>query len=484
MEELSLIGKLALYLTVPLIVTLFMILPPRRAMFAAVIVGYLLLPVGDIRVVGLPDVNKITLIGAGLFAGVLLFDTNRFTKYRFHWIDVLMVAWLIAPFFSSISNEIGKFGGAYDGASETFANFLLWGMPYFFGRLYITRMEHMRELGIAILLGGLLYVPLCLYEMRMSPVLHLNVYGFVPGNFNQAIREGGYRPIVFLKHGLATGMWMTAASLAAIWLYRTRSVRTLFNVPMLLIIPVMLATTVMCRSTFSLMLLMAGVGVLFAGNYLRTSLPLIAMVLAVYVYLGVRATDTWDGKGLVQFAETYISENRAESLDFRFDAEGPLARHALEQPWFGWGGWNRHRDLGEDFEDFKITDSLWIIAFGKNGFYGLIALTLTITVPSLIWIRHFKPGTWATPDIGPGALVAVILVLHMMDNLMNSMENPVFIVGLGAITSMVANRPKKLVRVVKKKPRYHATAPLNEQNVPPRPQEERESPTHEPAPAH
>ena len=88
-----------------------------------------------------------------------------------------------------------------------------WGVPYFLGRSYLLEPRALRELTWAIFLGGLVYVPLCLFEMRISPQLHKWAYGFRSSAFAMELRWGGYRPQVFMQSGLAVAMWMTSASL-------------------------------------------------------------------------------------------------------------------------------------------------------------------------------------------------------------------------------------------------------------------------------
>ena len=87
---------------------------------------------------------------------------------------------------------------------------LEWGLPYFIGRIYLGNFKWMRELAIAIFIGGLVYVPLCIYEMKFSPILHMQVYGFAQNSIAQQIRLGGWRPMVFLPHGIAVGLFMSA----------------------------------------------------------------------------------------------------------------------------------------------------------------------------------------------------------------------------------------------------------------------------------
>ena len=68
--------------------------------------------------------------------------------------------------------------GVYDGASMVLTQMFTWGLPYLIGRIYFNDLESLRELAIGMFLGGLIYVPLCIIDMRMSPQLHVWVYGF------------------------------------------------------------------------------------------------------------------------------------------------------------------------------------------------------------------------------------------------------------------------------------------------------------------
>jgi hypothetical protein len=127
--------------------------------------------------------------------------------------------------------------GANDGISVNYPQELQWGVPYFVGRLYFCDVEGLRELAIGIFIGGLIYVPLCLFEMRMSPQLHVWLYGFHQHNWRQAYRFEGWRPTVFMQHGLAVALWMVIAAMVGYWLWRTRTVLMLWKVPMSLLVP-------------------------------------------------------------------------------------------------------------------------------------------------------------------------------------------------------------------------------------------------------
>ena len=55
------------------------------------------------------------------------------------------------------------------------ASLIHWAVPYLIGRLYFGSPEGIRELAIGIVIGGLLCILPCLYEMKMSP------YAVAPG---------------------------------------------------------------------------------------------------------------------------------------------------------------------------------------------------------------------------------------------------------------------------------------------------------------
>src|SRR5207253_10406528 len=149
-------------------------------------------------------------------------------------------------------------------------------IPYLAGRLYLGDRGSFRGLAAAVLVGGLVYVPLCLVEIRFSPELHHWVYGFLQHDFTQTIRFDGYRPMVFMEHGLALGLWMSAACLAGYWLWRAGLWQRLGLPEALarrpgLTLLALAATTVACKSTGAILLGVAGAAALHFGRSLRTA---------------------------------------------------------------------------------------------------------------------------------------------------------------------------------------------------------------------
>ena len=430
----NIVVPISLFGWVPVVLGLFWLLPPRRAVVVAFLVAWLFLPMGGYAIAGLPNYSKMSATCLGVVLGVLIYDSGRLLSFRPRWADLPAVVWCLCPFASSVTNGLG----VYDGVSAVVNQTITWGLPYVIGRLYFADVAALRELAIAILIGGLIYVPFCLYEIRMSPQLHTMVYGYHQHQFAQSIRFGGYRPTVFMQHGLAVGMWMAMASLVGVWLWRCAALRQLWGVPMSWMVPVLFVTTVLCKSAGALSLLAGGLAVLFVSRWTRTTFPLLCLVMAAPLYMGLRVSGYWTGDGLVAVSSSVMNKERAGSLKYRMENEDMLAAKAMQQPLFGWGGWGRARVYDEKGGDLSVTDGLWVIALGSHGLVGLVSLTGMLLLPGFLLWRRYPPAQWATPALASMAALAVVTTLYMIDNLPNGMVNPIFTVAAAGMTGTLA----------------------------------------------
>ena len=432
-------AKAALLAWTPLVFAMFALLKPRHAVLAAYLGGWLFLPVFGIRIPVLPDLDKTSVTSMAVLLCVAIFDVNRILSFRVRWFDLPMLAWCVTPFFSSVDNNLGY----HDGASAILGHVVMWGLPYFIGRLYFADYDAARELAIAIFVGGLIYVPLCWLEMRLSPQLHNWVYGFRPSDFRQSVREGGYRPTVFMQHGLAVAMWMTAASICGVWLWMSGALRKLLDVPMEWILPFLLLTTVLCRSKGATLCLMGGIAVLLWIKYVKNALPLLLLVAVAPAYMVLRTTQILPAGPIIAVASSFFPENRVQSLATRLNAEDLLTDRAMDAKWFGWGRWNKQepafpkwRIFNEKGKDIAPTDGLWVIVLGTTGLVGLVSITTALLLPVLLYRHRVPPGWWAHPLAAPGAALAVLLPLYMIDCLMNAMLNPVFVLAVGGLAAL------------------------------------------------
>jgi len=431
--------ELALFAWVPTVLLMFAVLPARRAVVMAFVGGWLFLPVFGIDLKGIPPFSKVSASAYAVLLGAALFDWDRLLTFRPRWFDLPIFVWCFTPLASSISNQIGDYGGVYDGLSACLSEIVLWGIPYFLGRVYFNDWESIKELAVGVFLGGLIYMPLCWAEMRFSPQFHKWVYGFHQHSFAQTIRSGGYRPMVFMQHGIACAMWMTASAIVGVWLWTSGAVKQVFGIPTFVLAPMLALTAAMCHSAGALMLLIAGLGTFWWVRTFKNTLPLLLLILFIPGYVTLRASQTWTGENLVQFAQKTFGEDRAASLEHRLQAENLLTQKALEQPYFGWGRWNRNRVIDPDTgKDLAVTDGLWVIVLGTTGWVGLTAIMLVILLPAVLYWRRCPPRWWLHPMAASGAAFAVLLPLHMIDNLWNAMLNPIYVLLIGAMMGLGA----------------------------------------------
>lgn len=444
---------LVMVLWFPFVLYLFMRLPGQRAVVISFVVAWLFLPEATMILPGIPDYTKMSATCYGIFLATFIFNTHKLQFFRFSWIDIPILLYCLSAYISSTTNALGW----YDGVTTALDYMVTWGFPYFLGRLYLGDLKGMRLVALAIFVGGLAYVPLCLFEVRFSPQLHAILYGAHSfGDFGQNIRYDGFRPVVFMRHGLSVGAWMMAATLTGISLWKTGVVKKLRNIPMKVIVGALFITFVAAKSTGAYLLLAAGLGILAGAWYFRTSLSVVVLVTLMSVYLFQNAvTETYVTDQIVHSLSTVMPPERIQSLEFRFDNEELLSDKARERMMFGWGGWGRNRVYDENGKDISVTDSLWIIVFGMNGLFGLMAMFGSFFAPILAFVQKYPARLWKNPQVAPAATMAVVLVLYMADCILNAMTNPVFSVVCGGLAGLAINdRQRRLVG------RSLATAPI------------------------
>lgn len=407
-----------------------------RAAIVSCIAAWLFLPEGGLNFPGPLDLSKINVTTLSMLMGLLLMDSRKVMSIRWSPIDIPIAIVCISSFFSSLANGLG----AYDGLAESLAKTFSWGVPWVVGRACFTSLADLRALAIGIVLGGLVYVPFCLYEARMSPQLHRIVYGFFPHDeFAQTRRFGGFRPNVFMQHGLMVGMWMCMAALVGAWMWLGGRTKALRGVPMWLIVGAQTATAVICKSAGAIVLMGLGGAVLAFSRITRTRLALLAIAALPLAYVAYRVMDGPTSAFIDAVAAVPVLSERVDSLDYRLEAEGILMDHALKRPIFGWGGYGRHRPLNEAGEELARTDSLWVIMLGQNGVVGVAAVYLALALPLWKVARRVPAGALLSPQAAPLLVLSLMVALFACDSLFNAMFNPVYVMaGGGVLTTLHA----------------------------------------------
>ncbi|MBL8764880.1 MAG: O-antigen ligase domain-containing protein [Phycisphaerae bacterium] len=430
---------LALFAWPVLTLFLFAAMPSLRATVVSMAAGWMFLPVAGFKLPGLPDYTKLTAISLGVLLGTLVFDPARLGRLRPRWFDVPMLVWWLVPMASSITNGLG----AYDGGSSMMKGTEYWVIPYLIGRLYFSDAAGLRELAMGMIVGGLVYVPLCLFEARMSPQLHTWVYGYHQHQFIQSWRFGGWRPTVFMQHGLMVAAWMATASLVGVWMWRVGELKRLRGWPFGWLLAALVGTTLLCRSVGAIALLAAGLGAMTVARTWRITAAVWVLATVPFLYVGVRVVSQWDASELIAVSKM-ISSERAESLKTRIDNENQLIARAMERPVFGWGLWGRARIIDEEEDqDLSRTDGMWIIALGNHGVVGLGAFFGWLILPPALLLWRAGPGVFKHPGAAPAVAVLVSVLLFTIDTLPNSMINPLLVAaagGLGPVAMAVGVR--------------------------------------------
>ena len=206
----------------------------------------------------------------------------------------------------------------------------------------MTDWESIKDLAWGVFLGGVIYIPLCWTEIVLSPQLHMWVYGWHPHDFIQSIRGNSYRPVIFMHHGLMVGMWMAAATLCGIGLWRLKMLEEIkplwdrFKVPNWIRpswVPLfLLFTFVCCQSLGAFALFLQAMVVLFLSFRFKSVLPLLLLIAFPVCQMGMKVIKKGEYSSNSVDMIAKFSEDRAASLEFRLINEKILVEKALEKP--------------------------------------------------------------------------------------------------------------------------------------------------------
>lgn len=303
-------------------------------------------------------------------------------------------------------------------------------VPFLLARQFLSTEDGLRELLLAFMVGGLIYSIPSLIEIRFSPQMNVWVYGFFQHSFEQMMRAGGFRPIVFLPHGLWLALFMVIALLAAAALARVTP--KIDRWKMLALVIYLFVVLVLCKSLASLAYGVALLPLVLLAPY-RWQIRLAVLFAVVAVgYPMLRNAGVIPTQAIVAWVEGF-NPARAQSLEYRFNNEEQLLVRAAEKPLFGWGGWGRSllRD-SETGEILTIPDGRWIIVFGTFGWLGYVCefglLGLPLILMGLYLRRHGDARL--NPYVAP---LTLILGITMMDMLLNATLTPLTWLTAGAI---------------------------------------------------
>lgn len=414
---------------------LFVKLPHKPAIIVSILAGYMLLPVRtafEIPVV--IDIDKATVVSLSAFVAAYAFAKGRtIVLPRDPVLLALMAVFILSPLATAIGNrdpmvyQIRVIPGMsnYDALGVMQIN-LVTLMPFILGYAFLRGPENHRLI-LGIFVGAaLIYTLPMLVEMRLSPQLHYWLYGFFPHSFGQQMRGSGFRPVVFLGHGLVVAIFACMAVIAAAGLSRFR--RRVLTLRTTLVIAYLAIILILCRSFGAIFigLMFVPLAWLAPPRLLRQIALVIGIVMLCYPVL--RQGGVMGGGGLDSVVAS-ISVDRAASLDARTSNEETLLAKLQERPWFGWGSWGRNRIYEKGWgTDLSITDGGWIMRLGSYGYVGYLAMFGLLCFGLLG--RH--AGSRAAPAL-PTVVLMLVLCANLVDLLPNSSLSPLTWLLAGAI---------------------------------------------------
>jgi hypothetical protein len=413
-------------------------LDPARALIWTILGGYLIMPpMTALDFPLIPDLDKIAIpnLMALICAVWLLKDKITFLPAGAVGKGLILL-FVLAPFATVLTNgdplefQQRTIQGMrfYDSVAAV-ANQAIALLPFFLGRRYLGTPAGTRAVLVALVAAGLAYSVPMLIEARFSPQMNVWVYGFFQHDFFQTIRQGGYRPVVFLPHGLWVAFFALMALLASLVMLRESPAEAQPKAALILIY--LFYMLLVCKSAGPLVYLVSiGPLLIFAPTRVQI---LVAAVMAALViaYPILRGAHLVPLDQILDFASSF-SVDRAYSLQFRIENEEILLDRAQERPWFGWGGYGRNflRDPITG-EMTNIADGAWIIVLGMNGWLGYIAEFGLTALPLLALAREvLVRGAVISRTT---AALALILAANMVDLLPNATHIPFTWLMAGAL---------------------------------------------------
>jgi hypothetical protein len=274
-----------------------------------------------------------------------------------------------------------------------------------------------------------------LFEIRFSPQLHVWIYGFQSSDFLMEIRDGGFRPMVFMGHGLLASFFMMSTAVAASAMWRIHS--KLYGFSAGPITGYLCTVLILCKSLGALIY-----GVI-AVPLVRLASP--KTIAGVAVLMGVISL----GYPLLRVAglvpttlaistATIRSEERGESLEFRFINEEQLLERASQRILTGWGRYGRNRVYDSDGKDVSVTDGRWIITLGQFGIIGFIAEFGLLT----IGIFRVRCVLGKTKDVRESlclSALSLMTAINVVDLVPNATLTPLTFLIAGSLVGRTEN---------------------------------------------
>ena len=428
--------------------------PPAKATSLLLLLPVMFLPERvEFKLPGLPPFTKTEVAVLWLLVGVWLYHRQRLkARPRNNWIRFAIAVLLLGQVVTVLLNTDGVMMGAKfligheldDTVRMVIATTLQSVVPFVLGAAMFRDSNDLRVLLQTLLGAALVYGIFQVIEVRLSPQFNNWTYGFFQHDFLQMRRQGGFRPIVYMAHGLTVAMFTAVGLMAAATL--SKAGLQLGRVKPKWAIAYLAVVSILNKSVAAMLYAFTAVPII-----LFTS-PKIQFRIAVAISVVVLAYPTLRQTSLIPVYESrdalaaQFGDERAQSLTTRLVNEEEILERALERPYFGWGTYGRSFKYSlKSGKQLSIPDGEWVNTIGMFGFVGFVGKYLLMLLPIFMVARRLRFIRHKTDQTLLAGL-AIILAFSVFDQIPNSSAHYLPYVFAGALLGTCTGIPAQEAR--------------------------------------
>lgn len=389
---------------------------------------------------GLPHLEKLEIAVFAFLIGVLFFQRQRLKQVRLSRSIKLLILVLLGGIVVTIllNSDPVEYGVVYitghrpyDAVHVLIRKTLTYVLPFVFGAAMFRSSRELRVLFRILVGAALIYSIFQLVELRLSPQLHRWVYGFYQHQFFQTMRGGGYRPMVFMSHGLAVAIFGVAALLAAAGLYKAKI--KVFRANAVWSMGYLWLILLWSKSTGAILYSIVAVPLVLITSPKTQARVAVGLALFVFLYPAARGAGLIPVDRINEIITEQYGEERAASLMTRFVNEAASLEVARERIFFGWGTYCR----GCRFDPkrghmLSIRDGDWINTIADFGLVGFVTKFGLMLFPVFLVARRlgYVPSD---SDRRLLAALALIIAISVFDRVPNGNYNYLPLLFSGAL---------------------------------------------------
>lgn len=446
--------------------------PLGGSLMLALMVGWMWMPSGvSLDLPMIPAMAPGIQVALAAFIAVLVYHGGRIRQAKLiRYIPILTLCVISAIGTYRNNTDSVVYGGlvlpgmtTWDIVNFTIEYMLTMLIPIALGlAAFRTRTDAIAGL-YAMCLAGLAYAPLVYYEIKMAPVLQERIFGFRPFmSFLQAVRDGGFRPQVFMSHGLSLATAWCVIQVAVAALYRIKKPR-IWRLPTGTALVFFLVTQVLIKAKAALAMSLLTIPLVLWAKPVHIARMSMIIAVCSFVYPVLHMTGNFPDEKISEYLEPFGAE-RVESMRFRFDNEIVMTEHAMKRPWFGWGGFGRDRiyDVNTG-NSLVVQDGYWIITLGVRGVFGYLLLYGLYTWPLFVIWWRFEVLKDPRDQIitGAYAIMTAIMVFNSIPNMaMNVMPYTLGAAVLALLQTLPAQEKRERLATAEAKQQRRAARAL------------------------